>query len=297
MPQRNSARREGAPPLGVTPLGSLVGAIPRAPPPYVPLEDRANVASVSGRPPVLGLARAVAAVCGRASCAPPSDTQDPPAGSIGACVDAPTEVCPPTGPVRPTSTSRKAMDTVILGSTRYKRTHTVVVIDERGREVAVQDDEDDHGGRPPAHPLGRTFRPRAGVGGGGLPHPSWRLEADLLAAGERIRSVPPSSWPRPGTRLGPTASPTRSTCRGRPVLHCANRTCRWHSSTALPGSSDCSLTTEKTWLEITGTSRSGTSTQLDPKPCTHRPQRSPATKPSISSPQRLQGDDRMPHRR
>ena len=82
---------------------------------------------------------------------------------------------------------------VILGIDAHKRTHTVVAIDEAGRELGDEDDDGDHD----------RCSPRAACAGpsGSAPSGEWavedcrhlsrRLEADLLAAGERIVRVPP----------------------------------------------------------------------------------------------------------
>ena len=58
---------------------------------------------------------------------------------------------------------------VILGIDAHDRTHTVVVIDERGREICVEDHDDHDGCSPGAVRWAERFGAGAGVGGGGLP--------------------------------------------------------------------------------------------------------------------------------
>jgi transposase len=81
---------------------------------------------------------------------------------------------------------------VTLGIDAHKRTHTVVVVDEAGRELAtktvVATTSSDHLG------LVRwagQFGPERGWAVEDCRHLSRRLEADLLAAGEQIVRVPP----------------------------------------------------------------------------------------------------------
>jgi transposase len=83
-------------------------------------------------------------------------------------------------------------DMVILGIDAHKRTHTVVVIDERGREVASKTTKTT---TTAAHlelvRWAEQFGPEREWAVEDCRHLSRRLEADLLAAGERIRRVPP----------------------------------------------------------------------------------------------------------
>jgi transposase len=83
-------------------------------------------------------------------------------------------------------------DMVILGIDAHKRIHTVVVIDERGREVASKTTKTT---TTAAHlelvRWAERFGPEREWAVEDCRHLSRRLEADLLAAGERIRRVPP----------------------------------------------------------------------------------------------------------
>jgi transposase len=81
---------------------------------------------------------------------------------------------------------------VILGIDAHKRTHTVVVIDERGRELASKTTK----ATTSADHLelvrwADQFGKEREWAVEDCRHLSRRLEADLLAAGERIRRVPP----------------------------------------------------------------------------------------------------------
>jgi transposase len=83
-------------------------------------------------------------------------------------------------------------DMVILGIDAHKRTHTVVVIDERGRELASKTTK----ATTSADHLelvrwAERFGAEREWAVEDCRHLSRRLEADLLAAGERIRRVPP----------------------------------------------------------------------------------------------------------
>lgn len=81
---------------------------------------------------------------------------------------------------------------VICGIDAHKRTHTVVVIDERGRELATKTTKTT---TTAAHlelvRWAEQFGPEREWAVEDCRHLSRRLEADLLAAGERIRRVPP----------------------------------------------------------------------------------------------------------
>jgi transposase len=81
---------------------------------------------------------------------------------------------------------------VILGIDAHKRTHTVVVIDERGREIGSKTT---NATTTAAHLELLRWAERFGNNREwaveDCRHLSRRLEADLLAAGERIRRVPP----------------------------------------------------------------------------------------------------------
>jgi transposase len=83
-------------------------------------------------------------------------------------------------------------DMVILGIDAHKRTHTVVVIDERGRELASKTTKST---TTAAHLELVRWAERFGRerewAVEDCRHLSRRLEADLLSAGERIRRVPP----------------------------------------------------------------------------------------------------------
>jgi transposase len=83
-------------------------------------------------------------------------------------------------------------DMVILGIDAHKRTHTVVVIDERGREVASKTTKTT---TTAAHLELVRWAEQFGLerewAVEDCRHLSRRLEADLLSAGERIRRVPP----------------------------------------------------------------------------------------------------------
>lgn len=81
---------------------------------------------------------------------------------------------------------------VILGIDAHKRTHTVVVIDERGREIGSKTT---NATTTATHLELLRWAERFGSDREwaveDCRHLSRRLEADLLAAGERIRRVPP----------------------------------------------------------------------------------------------------------
>ena len=81
---------------------------------------------------------------------------------------------------------------VIFGIDAHKRTHTVVVIDERGRELATKTTKTT---TTAAHlelvRWAERFGPEREWAVEDCRHLSRRLEADLLSAGERIRRVPP----------------------------------------------------------------------------------------------------------
>jgi transposase len=83
-------------------------------------------------------------------------------------------------------------DMVIFGIDAHKRTHTVVVIDERGRELGSKTTKRtttaDH---LELVRWAERFGPEREWAVEDCRHLSRRLEADLLAAGERIRRVPP----------------------------------------------------------------------------------------------------------
>lgn len=83
---------------------------------------------------------------------------------------------------------------ITLGIDAHKRTHTVVAVDELGRQLATRTTTT----TTTADHLGLLRWAEALDGGGGREwavedcrHLSRRLEADLLAAGERIKRVPP----------------------------------------------------------------------------------------------------------
>ena len=60
---------------------------------------------------------------------------------------------------------------VVLGIDAHKRTHTVVAVDEHGRQLAVQHVRHHDRGSSRTAALGRAVRRRPAVGGRGLPAP------------------------------------------------------------------------------------------------------------------------------
>ena len=118
---------------------------------------------------------------------------------------------------------------VTIGIDAHKRTHTVVIVDEQGRQLA-------------ARTVGTTLEPiTCGLLGWARQHDTelvWavedcrhlsrRLERDLLAAGRADRAG--AAEADGGTRreaLARSASPTRSTRSRSPARLCASRICRW----------------------------------------------------------------------
>src|SRR4051794_26957664 len=101
----------------------------------------------------------------------------------------PTGICPPAGPCPHTRGRHGYM--VVVGIDAHKRTHTAVIVDEQGRQLAARTFQATSAGH-----LG-MLRWAAGFG----EQRQWavedcrnmtrRLERDLLGAGEHLVRVPP----------------------------------------------------------------------------------------------------------
>jgi transposase len=131
---------------------------------------------------------------------------------------------------------------VVFGIVAHKRTHAIVAVDARGRQLAsrtIGTDTKDHldlltwAGQVAGESESLLWAVED------CRHLSRRLERDLLAAGQTIVRVPPKLMAHVRTRRGPTASPIRSTRSLSPGPRSANRTSPSPGSTAQTATSDC----------------------------------------------------------
>ena len=122
----------------------------------------------------------------------PAGLKDRPAWLERSVASPLTGMCPPTDPVLPHVDGRRHGPWSRLGIDAHKRTHTVVAVDEHGRQLG-----DDARSAPRQQIIsaccaGPTVRRRQRLWAvEDCRHLSRRLERDLLAAGERIVRVPP----------------------------------------------------------------------------------------------------------
>jgi transposase len=135
---------------------------------------------------------------------------------------------------------------VTLGIDAHKRTHTVVAVDELGRELGQKTttatNSDDH---LEMLRWAERFGDERTWAVEDCRHLSRRLEADLLAAGERIVRVPPKlmAHARDSARTYGKSDPIDAL-----APRCVIRTCRPRSSTAPLVSCACwSITAKISW--------------------------------------------------
>ena len=136
----------------------------------------------------------------------------------------------------------------MLGIDAHKRTHTVVAVDELGRQLGVKTTK----ATTTADHLA-MIRWADQFGNDrcwaveDCRHLSRRLERDMLAAGERIVRVPPKlmAHARDSARTYGKSDPIDALAVR--VQHCVSRTCRPRISTTMPENSGCWSITEKTW--------------------------------------------------
>jgi transposase len=114
---------------------------------------------------------------------------------------------------------------VVIGIDAHKRSHTAVVVDEHGRQLAAKTaaaTSKDHLA---------LLRWACGYGTDRLwavedcRNMTRRLEADLLAAGERIVRVPPKLMANARDSARTYGRPTRSTPTAWPWSRCVPRAC------------------------------------------------------------------------
>ena len=137
---------------------------------------------------------------------------------------------------------------VTIGIDAHKRSHTVVIVDEQGRQLAAKTVGTTSARPSRARCAGPLVSPKRRWAVEDCRHLSRRLERDLLAAGERIVRVPPKLMANVRDR-GPhrSARATRSTRSLSPVPRCVSPTCRSPSSTGQSAKYGCLSTIAKTW--------------------------------------------------
>lgn len=136
---------------------------------------------------------------------------------------------------------------VIIGIDAHKRSHTAVIVDPLGRQMAVKTigtTSSDHlallawaNERDDQERLWAIEDCR---------HLSRRLERDLLAAGEQVVRVPPKLMALPATAPGRSESQIRSTHSRSPVQPCARQICPLPASRASNARSVSWSTTART---------------------------------------------------
>ncbi len=112
------------------------------------------------------------------------------------------------------------------GIDAHKRSHTVVAVDEHGRQLGIEDAGNDDRRSSGAAALGRTVRREARHWAvEDCRHLSRRLERDLLAAGERWCGSPPKlmAHARDSARTYGKSDPIDALAVAGP--RCASRTC------------------------------------------------------------------------
>ena len=168
---------------------------------------------------------------------------------------------------------------VTIGIDAHKRTHTAVIVNEHGTQLATKTITTTSASHRALLEWAREYDPERRWAVEDCRHLSRRLERDLLMAGEHIVRVPPKLMPTRETRPGPTANPIRSTRSRSPEQHNANRTCQSRDSTGQNAKFAYSSTTAKTSYKSEPASKAvcaGTYTNSIPHPS---PQRAPSTAP------------------
>ena len=137
---------------------------------------------------------------------------------------------------------------VTFGSDSHKRTHTLVAVDENGRQLGERTVAATPSGHMEAVGWGRQW-PERRWALENCRHLSRVLERDLLSAGEAVVQVSPKLMGmarRSGRELGKSDPLTRWRW---PVRHCVNPIFRSRSWRARTVKSSCWWTTGRTWSE------------------------------------------------
>jgi hypothetical protein len=124
---------------------------------------------------------------------------------------------------------------VVVGVDAYKRTHTLVAVDQVGRKLAERTVAATSDGHLQAVRWAAQWpQPQLTFALEDCRHLTRRLEADLLGAGHRGGAGADPADGHRAARAASRASPTRSTRWPSPRPRCASQTCPQPTSTARP---------------------------------------------------------------